>query len=824
MNIPEHTLTTLEFPAIRNMLALHASFSASKQMIQTLTPSCDAYVIGMALAQTREARYLLDTYPDLSIGAARDIRDSVRLAERGGVLDAGSLLEVARTLGAARRFKQSFASVDPKHIPLLYDAIQRLPVLPFIEERIDRSINNDGEVLDSASPKLGSLRSEIRITMARVQERLQHIVSSGQYSDALQEAIVTIRNGRYVVPVKASHKRMVKGLVHDQSGKGITLYIEPLVVVELNNKLRELQLDEADEVARILAELSDMVGAQATYIRTGITALAELDFSIAKARFAGHLRATEPVMIDVHNNQDPSIVLIKARHPLIDPLKVVPTDISMPHETRITLITGPNTGGKTVSLKTTGLLALMAQSGLFIPANDGSTLPVFGRIFADIGDEQSIEQSLSTFSSHMTNIIGILASLDSHIEPAPSTVQMLQPTDWQPREPVFVDDLPVLILFDELGAGTDPVEGSALARAIIDHILHYGVFAIATTHYAELKAYAYTTAGVQNASVEFNAETLSPTYRLMIGVPGRSNALAIATRLGLSRAIIEKARATLPNQELHVDTLLAAIQKERREAAEMLAEAAAVEAEALAMQREFIVQRRDFEAQLEQERLAAATAIDDEVKAVRAELRRLRDDVQNVNITKKWMEDAQQRTSDLQKSATTRIDKQRRPQAPATPVPVVEEKRPIQVGDAVFVASINLTGDVVSIDEGDDSAEVQVGGFRLTVPLRELRPGKAKAESANPPRQTTIPAAPSVALEIDVRGLRAVDACERVDRYIDDAYRSGLPYVRIIHGKGLGALRQALRDQLNQHRQVKSMTGGGASGGEGVTVVHLNEH
>ncbi|MFM2308252.1 MAG: hypothetical protein RLY87_372, partial [Chloroflexota bacterium] len=430
----------------------------------------------------------------------------------------------------------------------------------------------------------------------------------------------------------------------------------------------------------------------------------------------------------------------------------------------------------------------------------------------------------STFSSHMKNIIGILESLDTHIEPAPSTVQMLQPTDWQPREPVFVDDLPVLILFDELGAGTDPVEGSALARAIINHILHYGVFAIATTHYAELKAYAYTTPGVQNASVEFNAETLSPTYRLMIGVPGRSNALAIASRLGLSTDIIEKARATLPNQELHVDTLLAAIQKERREAAELLAAAQSVEAQAQAMQREFAAERQAFEAQLEQERQTAATAIDDEVKAVRAELRRLRDDVQNVSITKKWMEDAQQRTADLQKSATTRIEKQRRPQAPVAPQPVVEEKRPLQVGDAVFVASINLTGDVVSIDEGDDSAEVQVGGFRLTVPIRELRPGKAKAEPNNTPRPTSIPATPSVALEIDVRGLRAIDACERVDRYIDDAYRAGLPYVRIIHGKGLGALRQALRDQLNQHRQVKSMTGGGASGGEGVTVVHLNEH
>jgi len=821
--IATHTITTLEFPAIRQMLARHASFAASRHMTETLLPSTDAFEISVALSQTREARYLLDEYPDLTIGAARDVRDAITLASRGGVLDAIVLLEIARTLAAARRFRQALVRVDSNRVPLLFEFIQQLPVYPAIEDRIEHSINNDGEVLDTASAKLASLRNEIRITMGRVQERLQHIVSSGQYADALQESIVTIRNGRYVVPVKASHKRMVKGLVHDQSGKGITLYIEPLVVVELNNKLRELQLDEADEVARILAELSDLVGAQATPIHTGITALATIDFALCKARFAGQIRAVEPIMIDVMQGQDPQVHLIKARHPLIDPTKVVPIDMTMPHTTRITLITGPNTGGKTVSLKTTGLLALMAQSGLFIPANDGSTLPIFGQIYADIGDEQSIEQSLSTFSSHLTNIIKILANLDHVVELTPSQIQARTVDEWRPQAAVFRDELPALVLLDELGAGTDPVEGSALARAIVEHLLNRGVFAIATTHYAELKAFAYSTPGVQNASVEFNAETLSPTYRLMIGVPGRSNALAIATRLGLDKVIIESARATLPNQELQVDSLLAAIQRERQEAAVLLQRANQVQAEAEHLKAEMARERQLFDVRLEEERLAAAQAIENEVKQARADLRRLRDDVQQVTVTKKWMEEAQQRAAEVQQQAIERLAKQRRPNAPVVK-PVVEEQRPIQVGDAVFVPSVNMTGDVVEVDTDDDQAIVQVGGFRITVKLSEVRPGQRKEPTVQVQRQTYVPSTPDVAIEIDVRGMRAAEAIERVDRYIDDAYRASLPFVRIIHGKGSGALRQTLRDQLQRHRQVKSLAGGGASGGEGVTVVHLNEH
>jgi DNA mismatch repair protein MutS2 len=381
-------------------------------------------------------------------------------------------------------------------------------------------------------------------------------------------------------------------------------------------------------------------------------------------------------------------------------------------------------------------------------------------------------------------------------------------------------------LFDELGAGTDPVEGSALARAIIEHVLQRGVFAIATTHYAELKAYAYSTAGVQNASVEFDTETLSPTYRLLIGVPGRSNALAIAARLGLDARIIAHARDSLPNQEAHVDTLLAAIQKERIETAHALQQAEQLKHDAEMMQQQLVTEREAMLRQLDVERQHAQQLIDAEVKAVRAELRRLRDDVHQVTVTKKWMEEAQQRAVDIQQTAITQLAKQQKRTAPpaanaATPA---SAPRPLRVGDAVFVPSVNLSGDIISIDEINESAVVQIGGFRMTVPLIELRPGPTKAQPVNVPRAVSIPATPDVALELDVRGMRALDACERVDRYIDDAYRAGLPYVRIIHGKGLGALRQALRDQLKTTGHVKSFEGGGASGGEGVTVVHLKGH
>jgi len=594
MPISPQSLETLEFPKILERLARHTSFSASRELAAALVPSTDAYEIGRRLQFTSEARRLLDDRPDTSIGGARDIRGPVGLARRGGVLDAAVFLEISATLASGRRLRTTLLKLDATLFPQLQELAQDLPNLPAVEEAIGATIGDDGTVLDSASPTLGRLRADIRVAFGRLQDKLQNMISSTQYGDSLQEPIITVRNGRYVVPVKASHKRNVRGLVHDQSASGATLYIEPMAIVELNNRWRELQLAEEEEVARILAELSDRVGGFAAQIVAGVEALATIDLAFAKAKYSVALKCIEPEIVDesvvssqssvtdegrtvrrlsaakgsgqgtqdehaaTDNGQrtmenNAPLVLTQARHPLLDQQTVVPTDLYLGGDFRILLITGPNTGGKTVALKTTGLLALMAQAGLHIPAAAPARLPVFGQIFADIGDEQSIEQSLSTFSSHMSNIIRILGALEA------------AKADWQSVEPTTA-----LVLLDELGAGTDPVEGAALARAIIERLLEQSVLGVATTHYAELKAFAYATEGVENGSVEFDVETLAPTYRLTIGIPGRSNALAIATRLGLDQRLVERARSMMAREDAQVEDLLAGIHRERAASAEEL--------------------------------------------------------------------------------------------------------------------------------------------------------------------------------------------------------------------------------------------------------------
>ncbi|PMP81198.1 MAG: endonuclease MutS2, partial [Chloroflexus aggregans] len=461
-------------------------------------------------------------------------------------------------------------------------------------EAIEQAIGDDGQVLDSASPTLARLRHEVRVAFNRLQERLQSMIHSSTLAAALQEPIITVRNGRYVIPVKASHRREVRGLVHDQSGSGATLYIEPLAIVELNNRWRELQSAEAEEVQRILGTLSEQVGGTVSAIVSTVNTLATLDLAFALARYAIATRSTAPEIVDWRPNDPPSpeppLRLIRARHPLLPPDKVVPIDLWLGGTFSILLITGPNTGGKTVALKTTGLLALMAQAGMQIPADQPSRLPVFQYIFADIGDEQSIEQSLSTFSSHMANIIRVLQTL-TEAQSLPSA-----PAD----QALFDDRRPAaLVLFDELGAGTDPVEGSALARAIIGRLLELGVLAVATTHYPELKAFAYATPGVENASVEFDIETLAPTYRLSIGVPGRSNALAIAARLGLDPALIEQARSFIDRNEAQVEDLLAGIQRERAAAAEELRRAEELRADAEKYRDRLAAEQQAFAAERE---------------------------------------------------------------------------------------------------------------------------------------------------------------------------------------------------------------------------------
>lgn len=799
--ISEQVLQTLEFDKIRDQLARYTSFGASRDLVHGLQPMTEPSFIFEAQARTTAARTLLESYADTSIGGARDVRSAMEHARRGGVLEAQTILDVGATLAAMRRLRGQVLRPQPDFEPLRQLG-EQLPMLQAVEHEIERTIGPDGEVLDTASAELARLRRAVRVAFDRLQDKLQSILNSSQFAGALQEPIITVRDGRYVVPVKAPQRRVLRGIVHDQSSSGATLYIEPLATVELNNQWRELQLAEREEVQRILAALSDRLGGDSAAIIAGVIATAQLDFAFAKAKYSVTLRAVAPLIQSQPGADDPhpeaEISLIQARHPLLDQRLVVPTNIWLGGPTRMIIITGPNTGGKTVALKTTGLLILMAQAGLHIPAATPSRLPILTSVFADIGDEQSIEQSLSTFSSHMTNIIRILHDV------TPDS----------------------LILLDELGAGTDPVEGAALARAIIEQVLSIGCLAIATSHYAELKAYAYSTAGVENASVEFDVETLSPTYRLSIGLPGRSNALAIAERLGLDRGLVERARSTISRDNVQVEDLLAAIHGERANA-----EAESARATQLRNDTEIIrdrLSRELYEIEQSRERQLAdyQHQLDAELREVRAELRRLRDEFRSVSVSRQWMEQAEQRLGSL----AERMPKPPvPPKAPAVPPrPAEQMPRPIQVGDHVYVSSVKLSGDVLDIDADAGEAEVQLGGFRLRVDLRELRRDKNGSSPptmpsyAPKPKTITLPPPPNVSMQLDMRGWRAAEVEDQLDHYLNDAYLANLAEVRLVHGKGTGALRQVVRTMLKAHPLVASFSSGSqGEGGDGVTVAKM---
>ena len=802
MAIDRRTLETLEFPKILARLAEHTSFSASRALALALQPDDDVAAIRRAQRATTAARHLFDNFPEISVGGARDVRAAVGLAQRGGSLEPLVLLDVAGTLAAMRQLRTALLKLPEEPYAPLIDLATLLPVVPEIEAAINRSIDPGGEVLDSASPALGKIRAEIRIAHSRLIERLQTIISSSQYATALQEPIVTVREGRYVVPIKAAGRRVLRGIVHDQSNSGATLFVEPLQTVELNNTWRELQLAEQQEIARILQVLSAQVAQEGERIRAGVEAVAQLDLLFAKGRYSAALSCVDPLIEEgeplpegaTERLPDAPLRLVQARHPLLDQSTVVPTDLWLGGEMRVLLITGPNTGGKTVALKTTGLLALMAQCGLHIPAGPGSRLPVFAGIFADIGDEQSIEQSLSTFSSHMSHIIAILELLR--------------------RQQLGVR---ALVLFDELGAGTDPTEGAALARAIVERLLDLQCLVVATTHYAELKAFAYNTPGVENGSVAFDQETLRPTYVLEIGLPGRSNALAIATRLGLEPALVDRARSFLSAETEQVEDLLAGIARERntvaaeRRRAEELREDTEKVRDQLQHQLDELTSERQARIQ------AFEREMDEELRSARQELRRLRDDTRSASLTREWMQQAEERLKAVgERIETTRTTRA----APAAPVQPV---RTLQPGDRVHVVSVKLDGEVLDVDEEAGEVDVQVGGFRMRVDARELRRPKGGAvqmptrPSAPPP-----PPPPDVSMQLDLRGMRAHEIPDRLERYLNDAYLANLSEVRIVHGKGTGTLRKIVRDALAAHSLVKSFAAGvDGEGGEGVTVARL---
>jgi DNA mismatch repair protein MutS2 len=803
----EKTLHTLEYFKILERLASYAAFSGSAERARALRPTNDIEEARTRLAATHEARQLLSTRPDLTIGGVRDVRAQVDLAAHGSVLTAAELLDVRSTLVAARTLSRIFERLEDQ-FPQLYLIARDLPPPMGLVDAISRSISERGDILDSASPRLASIRREMRIAHERLMTKLQRIVSDPSTAPYLQEAIITQRDGRYVLPLRAEFKGRIKSIVHDQSSSGATLFVEPLGVVDLNNQFRELQLGERDEERRILADLSLEVAALATVIIQTVDVVSELDLAFCKAKYAEDLAASEPKLHSIspkYGTRHPGTIirLYRARHPLLDPHTVVPIDVELDEQTYALVITGPNTGGKTVTLKTVGLLALMAQAGLHIPVSNGSEISAFENIYADIGDEQSIEQSLSTFSGHITNIIRILDLAGSR----------------------------ALVILDELGAGTDPQEGAALARALLTHLLDRRITTLVTTHHPELKTFAHSTPGVVNASVEFDLETLRPTFHLTIGLPGRSNALAIAQRLGLPRPIIQSARSDLSPTDIQADDLLDEIHRQReasrraRDAAERTRKEADSLHQDLAARLEKIEDER--RAILEKARLEA----EKQVREMQEETRQLRGQLARARQPLEALRAVEEQVSFLEEAVEQPVERQ---------VPDgrgLAMRREVQLGDKVRLRTLNTQGVVTSL--GAEEAEVQVGVLRVRTRLSELEllgsdggassappPPPAPSRRERPPDRAKAPThiqmPESPGIELDLRGRRAEDALEALDRYLDAAYLAGLPFVRIIHGKGTGKLRQSVREALQVNPHVRSFElGSEKEGGDGVTVARL---
>jgi DNA mismatch repair protein MutS2 len=779
------SISLLEFPQIRERLAAATSFPPSRRLAEALEPSADPTVVARALDETDQVRTLLSERAGVGVGAAHDIGPPVERAARGGRLDPAQFLEIADTLDAASRLQTALAE-DRR--PLLHALAREIHPLPAVRSTLARSFDPVGELLDTASPRLGGLRAAVRVAYDRLRRRLDALVGS-ELGGALQDPIITLRNGRYVVPVKAEARSRVKGIVHDSSGSGQTLFIEPLVAVELGNAWREAQVAEREEIERILDELSALIAANAEGLRETLDALARFDFWAAKAQLAAELDG-----IRAETTDRPEIVLLGARHPGLTG-RIIPIDIRIGDGYTALVVTGPNTGGKTVTLRTLGLLALMHQAGLHVPADAGSRLPILHDVFADIGDEQSIAQSLSTFSGHLRSITRIVEAA------GPDT----------------------LVLLDELGAGTDPTEGSALAQALLDHFIRAGALVAATTHYAELKAYAHTTAGARNASVEFDLETLSPTYRLTIGLPGGSQAFAIAERLGLDQAIVADARSRLSENERAFEETLARIRATEGETSEALDRARAAELRAADALRE-----------ADEERRRARTEREDLVRVARNEAERLVADLRDdVRETRRSLE-RETVTAPALDAAISRAEgrlgdlPESEPEpGPAVPAPVVHEWR---LGERARSRAGGWEGRIAALERGGRRVTLEAGGMRVTVDADDLEvsaPGSIAGDPVAGPGDAALGTlqldrARSVASSLDLRGARVEEALEALGRYLDDAALAGLDKVLIIHGLGTGALRDAVRSEAASHPLVKAVRAGErGEGGDGASIVTL---
>ena len=793
----EKSIRTLELPAVLEMLSARAVSEAAREKSRHIMPATDRQEVLRLLDETDAARERLGLYGSPSFSGVKDVSEPLARADRGGMLNTRELLNIAGLLTAARRVYEYDAERkgEATAIDRFFSALH---TNKYLEDRIHGAILDEETIADTASAELLDIRRKMRIAASKGRQILQKIISSPSYAKVLQEALITQRDGRFVVPVKAECKGSLPGLVHDISSSGATLFVEPMGVVQANNELKELEAREEKEIERILRELSAQCAVAMEYILLDYDMLVHLDMIFARAQLSYTMNASRPEVV-----RKGAISLKRARHPLLDQAKAVPVTVELGGDYDTLVITGPNTGGKTVTLKTLGLLCLMAQCGLHIPADSGSTVRVFDRILADVGDEQSIEQSLSTFSAHMSNTVEILRQAD--------------------------DDS--LILFDELGAGTDPVEGAALAIAIIQHARSKGALIAATTHYAELKTFAMTTAGVENASCEFDVQTLRPTYRLLVGIPGKSNAFAISRRLGLDESVIADAKAQMDSESLRFEDVLAQLEEKRQRL-----EKAQTEANRLWQQREEDARKaRIFREQMEKAKENARAKGEAEAKRIVREAQQKTEEIfaqldelrkqQTRAANFQQMNDAKAAIRhDLKEAEAVLHSRDEEAEAPAP-------SRPIAVGDLVELAGVKTAATVLNVN-GDGSMLLQAGKMKMTVKAGQVRLLESAEEIEKRKKQATaaqrknvspkIQLAARAASELDIRGMETLEAESVVENYIDAAVMAKLGTVTIIHGKGTGALRKAVHEMLKRNRAVKSFRLGRYGEGEaGVTVVEL---
>ena len=780
----EKTLKKLEYDKIIGFLSAECSSPLGREKAEKLLPHRDKVIVEGWQRETTEARNVLIYLPNFGLGPVKDIRDSVALAKKNGILDGAHLRDIMITSKSGKRLKTTLSQTKEDY-PIIKGLAGRIVFINSLESAIEEAIGEDGEVLDSASSELADIRRKIRRTNDRIREKLDNLLKNSNQNQYLQENIITIRNDRYVVPVKQEYRNQVPGLVHDQSASGATLFIEPMSVLDLNNDLRKLRSEEETEVHRILTRLSGLVGTYAAEIKANLEIMAELDFIFAKGKLSLKMNGFEPIL-----NENGEIHLKKARHPLLGE-KAVPIDLDMDSDLRGIIVTGPNTGGKTVTLKIAGLFVLMAQSGLHLPTSDRSSVSVFRGVYADIGDEQSIEQSLSTFSSHMVNIVDILAKAGRNN----------------------------LVLLDELGAGTDPVEGAALAMAIIDTLMAKGVKAIVTTHYSELKAYAYNNPGLANASVEFDVDTLRPTYRLLMGIPGRSNAFDIALSLGVDKNVVLKADEYMSKEQKEVHDFLANLEegrarteKAKREAEELKAKLETVERDMARREKELkekeanLIRKAEERAdRLVREKRREADEALREIKSMLSEVSaKEREKVMTVVKAKK------KKIEDLASK-------------PEETVYGGEMLKKVEKGDEVYIPRLNKNAVVLDIVSKNEVL-IQAGIMKVTMRLSELRAVTNKKEDQSNTYQSHMKAAKArtVKNEVSLRGMTADEAEVELSKFLDDACLANLEEIKIIHGLGTGVLKKMVYDFLKKDHRVKEQRlGGYYEGGAGVTIAKL---